>query len=311
MRLRSVLLVVLGWMLPWTAWPAGEPLDSRLREVVYDPKAVVTVPVKRGVVTLVVLDADESITEVAAGLGGDCSKVEAAWCIAAQPGGRNLFVKPKSTASAANNLAVVTDRRTHSLRFVVLADGDPKAPVYRLVIRGAPAQSVSPRMALRDEALLQALPALPPAPLPPSPQQVIAERLQAKPQVLNTSYSIAEGKASQDIVPALVFDDGRFTYLRFPGNREVPAVFQVLGDGGETLLNARMEDDLLVVDRVSRKLMLRAGSAVVGVWNEAFDLDGVPPDGGTTVPGVQRTLKAERAPRQMAGGEAVRSGGVP
>jgi hypothetical protein len=130
-------------------------------------------------------------------------------------------------------------------------------------------------------------------PPPPPPQQVVAERLQAKPQVMNTQYSIAEGAGSQDIVPTLVFDDGRFTYLRFPGNREVPAVFHVLGDGSETLVNARMEDDLLVVDRVSRRLMLRAGSAVVGLWNEAFDLDGRPPGDGTTVPGVQRVLKAD------------------
>ena len=79
-----------------------------------------------------------SITEVAAGLGGDCTKAESAWCIAAQPGGRNLFVKAKSSASAANNLAVVTDRRTHAFRFVVLADGDPKPPVYRLVVKAPP-----------------------------------------------------------------------------------------------------------------------------------------------------------------------------
>ena len=118
---------------------AAEPADPRLREVVYDPRSVVTVPVKRGVVTLVVLDADEAITEVAAGLGGDCTKADAAWCIAAQPGGRNLFVKAKSSASAANTLAVVTDRRTHSFRFVVLADGDAKSPVYRLVVK-APAR---------------------------------------------------------------------------------------------------------------------------------------------------------------------------
>ena len=116
----------------------GQTGDPRLREVVYDPKAVVTVPVKRGVVTLVVLDTDESIAEVASGLGGDCAKAEAAWCIAAQAGGRNLFVKPKSTASAANTVAVVTDRRSHAFRFVVLADGDPKLPVYRLVVK-APA----------------------------------------------------------------------------------------------------------------------------------------------------------------------------
>ena len=268
--------------------------DSRLREVVYDPGAVVTVPVKRGVVTLIVLDADESITDVAAGRGGDCAKPEAAWCIAAQPGGRNLFVKAKSAASAPNNLAVVTDRRTHSFRFVVLADNDPKPPVYRLVIKAPVVRVAVPaRQALRDVAPLMILPALPDVPPLPSPREVVTERLQAKPQVLNSNYSIAEGQGSQDIVPTLVFDDGRFTYFRFPGNREIPAVFHVLGDSSETVVNARMEDDLLVVDRVSRRLMLRAGSAVVGVWNEAFDLDGVPPDGGTTVPGVQRGIKPE------------------
>jgi type IV secretion system protein VirB9 len=38
--------------------------------------------------------------------------------------------------------------------------------------------------------------------------------------------------------------------------------------------------------------MLRAGTAVIGIWNEAFDLEGSPADGATTVPGVQRMLKA-------------------
>ena len=301
MTVKSVLSVALLGAMAVSVVNAADvqAADPRLREVLYDPRAVVTVPVKRGVVTLVVLDADEAITEVAAGLGGDCTKAEAAWCIAAQPGGRNLFVKPKSTAGAPNNLAVVTDRRTHSFRFVVLADSDPKAPTYRLVVKAPVVRSAMPaRLALSEAAPIVALPAGPP---PPSPQEVIAERLQAKPQVLNSNYSIAEGKGSEYIVPTLVFDDGRFTYFRFPGNREVPAVFHVLGDGSETLVNARMEDDLLVADRVSRRLTLRAGSAVVGVWNEAFDLDGVPPGGGTTVPGVQRIFKAEAGPTRRPG----------
>ena len=82
-------------------------------------------------------------------------------------------------------------------------------------------------------------------------------------------------------------------------------MFHVLGDGGETLVNARMEDDLLVVDRVSRRLMLRAGSAVVGLWNEAFDFDGKPPGDGTTVPGVQRVLRAYSSANE------ARKGGTP
>jgi type IV secretion system protein VirB9 len=269
----------------------GEPsFDPRLREVPYDAYAVVTVPVKRGVVTHVMLDPDESITEVGAGLGGDCAKPESAWCIAAQAGGRSIFVKPKSAASAPNNLAVVTDKRTHSFRFVVLADGDPKPPVYRLVVRAPVMRSIA--AARVAEAPPPTLLPPPPAP-PPPPQEIVAERLKAQPRVVNSNDSIAEGEGSQDIVPTLVFDDGRFTYFRFPGNREVPAIVHVLGDGSETLVNARMEDDLLVVDRVSRRLMLRAGSAVVGVWNEAFDVDGVPPTGGTTVPGVQRVRKTD------------------
>lgn len=287
----------------------GQAADPRLRDVVYDPKAVVTVPVKRGIVTLVVLDADESITEVAAGLGGDCSKPEAAWCVAAQPGGHDFFVKAKSSASAPNNLAVVTDRRTHSFRFVVLADNDPRPPVYRLTVKAPAVRSASPsRLTLRYMGPLMALPALPAA---PSPQEVVAERLQAKAQVRNSNYSIAEGAGSQDIVPTLVFDDGRFTYLRFPGNREVPAVFHVLGDGSETLANARMEDDLLVVDRVSRHLMLRSGSAVVGIWNEAFDIDGVPPAAGTTVPGVERAFKADPGPLTFVKRSGVAQGAAP
>lgn len=289
-----------GLTLCLRAAAAPEHTDPRLREVVYDPHAVVTVPVKRGVVTLVMLEADESITEVAAGLGGDCTKADSAWCVAAQPGGRTLFVKAKSTARAANNLAVVTDRRTHAFRFVVLADDDPRPPVYRLVVKAPDQVASASHPAWRDMAPLAALPVVPP---PPSPQQVVAERLHAKPQVMNTRYSIAEGDDSQDIVPTLVFDDGRFTYLRFPGNREVPAVFHVLGDGSETLVNTRMEDDLLVVDRVSRRLMLRAGSAVVGIWNDAFDLDGRPPEDGTTVPGVQRVLKADGTPADVQHGD--------
>lgn len=298
----AMAIALLG--ITGTATSHAQPTDPRLREVIYDPRAVVTVPVKRGVLTQIVLGADESITEVAAGMGGDCSKAEAAWCIAAQAGGRNLFIKPKSTAGAPNNLAVVTDRRSHAFRFVVLADGDAQAPVYRLVVKASPPAPALAPVSLRPAidlapllALAAAMPVTPQAtataPSASTAMQLVAERLLAKPQVMNTNYSIAEGPGAQDIVPALIFDDGRFTYMRFPGNREVPAVFHVLGDGSETLVNSRMEDDLLVVDRVSRRLQLRAGGAVVGVWNEAFDLDGAPPLEGTTVPGLQRVLKTK------------------
>lgn len=278
--------------------------DPRLREVWYDPHEVVTVPVKRGIVTHVLLDAGEVITEVGSGQGSDCNKPEASWCIAAQTGGRSLFVKPKSSASAPNNLAVITNLHTHALRFVVLNDNDARQPVYRLVIR-SPQTSVAVASSnaaatLVPPALLGSPDATTPAIDEPTSDELVTKRLAAAPVPSNSHYTLAEGRGSQDIVPTLVFDDGRFTYLRFPNNREVPAVFQVQGDGLEALVNTRMDGDLLVVDRVSRRLMLRAGSAVVGIWNEAFDLDGRPAldandaHTGTTVSGVRRALKANQ-----------------
>lgn len=263
--------------------------DPRLREVVYDERAVVEVAVRRGSVLHIALDDDEAIGDVASGLNSDCAKPDAPWCIAAAPGARHLFIKAKSTAGAANNLIVVTDRRSHTFRFSVLADTDPQPGLYQLTIKAPvkrPAAKATPDPV--PEAVM---------PPEPPPREIVAQRLQAaSPSVVNANYAIAEGTGSDDIAPTLVFDDGRFTYFRFPANREVPAVFHVLGDGSETVVNSRMEGDLLVVDRVSRLLMLRAGQAVVGVWNEAFDLDGAPPADGTTVPGVQRVLKADSSP---------------
>jgi type IV secretion system protein VirB9 len=159
---------------------------------------------------------------------------------------------------------------------------------------GAPDSGSEPTQAIQ----------LPPLPALPSAQDLVAERLLAAPQVLNSAYSLAEGGASADIVPSLVFDDGRFTYIRFAGHAELPAVFHVQGDGTESLVNTRMEGELLVVDRVSRRLVLRAGQAVVGLWNEAFDLEGPSERSGATVPGVQRVIRT--APSGM-GSRTTRS----
>jgi len=124
-------------------------------------------------------------------------------------------------------------------------------------------------------------------------KELIDARWQTKPLVRNSAYSVATGKDSEDIVPVMVFDDGTQTYFSFPNNRPIPTVFQIAPDGSEEMVNARMDpDDLLVADRVGRRFVLRLGESVAAIINDAFDLDGVPPKDGTTVPGVARVVKA-------------------
>ena len=90
---------------------------------------------------------------------------------------------------------------------------------------------------------------------------------------------------------ALVFDDGRFTYFSFPPNREIPAIFYISPAEEETRLNFHMEKEFAVVQRMGRRFVLRLGQAVVGVWNDAYDMNGVPPANGVTVSGVSRVVR--------------------
>jgi type IV secretory pathway VirB9-like protein len=99
------------------------------------------------------------------------------------------------------------------------------------------------------------------------------------------------GKRSKGIAPTMAYDDGLFTYLRFPNNREMPAVFLVTADGHEGIVNTHVHEsrrDVLVVQRVARRLILRLGASVVAIDNQAFDIDGTPPVNGTSVPGYHR-----------------------
>jgi type IV secretion system protein VirB9 len=269
--------------------PADGSPDPRLREMLYDGRSVITINVRRGVVTEIDLEPTESIGFAATGYGSDCEakEGEASWCIAAIPGEHVVFVKPRSNAVGENNLQLVTKNgHSYSFVFALLGASDRREPVHRLAVHlpkpPPPTAPATPTTLLPQIA-------------PPTAAQLVADRLRVAPRVVNSAYSVAVGKGSDDIVPDLVFDDGRFTYLRFAGNREVPAVFERASDGVESMVNTEMEGDLLRVDRVGRQFYLRMGNQAVRVWNDAFDINGRPPAGGTTVQGVQRVIRKDAA----------------
>ena len=250
--------------------PRSAP-DPRLRTVQFDAGTVVDVPVRRGQITQIVLGDDEQIVGIPiSGKGSNCSNEAHTWCVGKQ--GRDLFVKPK-TGATSMNLIVVTDRRRH---------------VFLLhPVEGAGLTLM--RLTVAAPTVPQPIAA---SPILPTARELIDARWQVKPMVRNSAYSVATGKDSEDIVPVMVFDDGTQTYFSFPNNRPIPAVFQISPDGSEEVVNARMDtDDLLVADRVGRRFVLRLGQSVAAIVNDAFDLDGVPPKDGTTVPGVARVVK--------------------
>ncbi|OPY63623.1 MAG: Type IV secretion system protein virB9 precursor [Syntrophorhabdaceae bacterium PtaU1.Bin034] len=122
-------------------------------------------------------------------------------------------------------------------------------------------------------------------------EEEIRARLHAKDTPRNWDYTMHVGPASREIAPTMAYDDGRFTYLRFPNNREIPAMFLVSDDKSESLINTHVVDDTVVIQRVGKEFVIRLGNAVVGLYNESYDPDGVPPDNGLSVPGLKRVIK--------------------
>ena len=274
--------------------PAPGANDPRVRFVTYKADEVTVVTVQRGAVTRLVLSDDEHIAAAATGYAADCQKPELEWCVRADVGSNQIWVKPKDNATN-NNLEVKTDKRDYSFEFQVLKDPALGRDV-RHALRADPMYRVIFRYPLRVPPLpvnlaIGAAAAVPPAPLADD-KNVLAERLaSAKTQPRNWSYSMQVLPGGEEISPTLVFDDGRFTYFKFPANREVPSIFYIAPDGEEQRLNFHMEGDVAVIQRMGRRFVLRLGQSVVGVWNDAFDLDGVAPVAGVTVDGVSRELR--------------------
>lgn len=241
--------------------------DSRVRQVVYRPDAVVRIEAQRGFATHIALDPQERIQVVAPG-------DRDGWQVVANRGDHDVYLKPQ-LAAHDSNLEVRTDRRSYSFDLVVLPlktrFGNDEE-MYRVTF-------VYP-----DEATAQAR--------TQSDAALVSRRLAQSPAVRNTRYSMQVMPHADDIAPTAAWDDGRFTYIRIPANRRIPAIFRVADDGTESTVDRHMDGDTIVVHEVARRLVLRLGKEVVGIWNDAYDMDGVPPRDGTTADGVRRVLRS-------------------
>lgn len=265
--------ILLGALSTGTAHGATAPAepavaeslaaDARIRRVTYADDAVVTVRTRRGQVTHIAFAPDELLVgEPATGQGSDCRSEAASWCVIAADTGRDLYVKPKEGARP-NTVVVLTTRRRHVFELHPVDKG-PAALRVELV---APAPPRPPERTSKPAL------AAPPTVIPPpwTPDQLVAHRLQALPQVRNAAYTVAEGRASSHIVPLSAWDDGRSTYLTFAG-RALPAIFEPRDDGTEEMVNVRMnEQGQLVADRVAPRLLLRLDQAVALLVNDAYD----------------------------------------
>lgn len=272
--------------------PQGSKYDSRIQFVDYNPKDVVEVHAYVGLGAQIVFSPGEKTLDIASGFSQG-------WEFSNR---RNiLYLKPKSVQTGDDgtngpasiirpkagewdtNLLVTTNEHMYAFDLRLL----PSKKHGKMRVNN----DVSYRVQFRypHEAML--------ARQKQAARAKAQARLSAKAPPVNWSYAMQVGDKSSSIAPTMAYDDGRFTYLKFPNNKDFPAVFLVGATGKESLVNSHVissrpggPKDILVVHRVAPQMVLRFGDEVVGIYNEDFSADGVPPENGTTVPGVQRVL---------------------
>ena len=257
MKKRLLLALLLPSLALAEITPPRGQYDPRVRTIDYNPQDVVRIPTFYGVSTHIRFDPAETIRDVAVG-------DDKAWVIV--PRTNHLFVKPKDSV-ANTNITVVTDKRVYQFALVVhkramkdtKAWADPNL-VFSLSFRYPNEEAAQAAKQAEKETLKKRL-----------------DSLGNKPDGTNRSgtnrdYWVA---GSEEISPTAAYDDGRFIYLIFSNNRDMPAVYAVNEDDSESLVNTHVASgNTIVVHRLIRRLMLRRGNAVASIVNRSFDSDG-------------------------------------
>ena len=231
--------------------------DARIRTLFYDPDRVVRLDAFFGYQMMVQFGPDERVENVAIGDGS-------AWQVTPNKAASLLFVKPVDRAQRTN-MTVVTDRRSYLFEL----DAHPASAASTV------GMTYVVRFTYPPEPVIAAVTAPPPAPI---------ERR-------NTAYTYT---GSRELLPSVVFDDGRFTYFRWPADTSTPAVFSVAADGSESLVNYSWRDGFEAVEQVAPRFTLRDGKAVTTVINEGWR----PPLRGDEAPRPHDAKTAREAAKQ-------------
>ena len=270
--IRQSLIAVIASLSLVSVFVSAAPVKfQRIMVLDYDEDAQdksIPILTKRGFVTQIDFGKGESIeslgaTSQAAALTGDAD----GWIVVGRKGDRHLYLKPKSEAYPSN-LLVVTNRYNYAFELRILPDESRSDGVWRLGFR-YPNDGLSNAEVRANQ---------------------VAYALESPTEKRNLKYRIDLIRGNGDILPKKAWDDGRFTYIAMGNNREIPAAFKVDGNDGESTVNLHTEGQLLVIHEVARRFLLRLDKQEVGIWNEAFDPDGMANTTGTASSEVVREV---------------------
>ena len=146
----------------------------------------------------------------------------AAWQVTPNRRGDHLFVKPL-ISGVTTNMTVVTSARTYFFELAPLSGGEM---AYTVRFRYPNVQTAA--------------------------NEAQASNIEGR-------YRLSGAHALR---PSRIADDGVHTYIEWPHEASLPAVYALNTQGQETLVNGGIRDGLFVIDGISQRLVFRIDSNV-------------------------------------------------
>lgn len=274
--MKKILTMLLCCICASSCFALDKPkqgtLDARVLTTVFRDGQVYPINAVSGLITTIVFSPKEEVQNWGSGYSS-------AWWFDSRA---NLFFLKPMAKEATTNLVVVTDKRTYL--FDVRLKSSKNDATYRLTFKYPAEEKMQAAENARKEKIEALLNGK-------ANEQTSSSSVQTKP---NRYYTMNFGSAlsSRRIAPIEVFDDGKFTYLKFPERTDFPAAYRTT-DQEETLLNSHLEGGYLVIHGIYEEIRLRAGRGVVGIYNEKFKGGDVAEETGTSVKGLQREVVGE------------------
>lgn len=216
--------------------PRATEFDKRIQYIMYNPDDVVVIRTRTGESTLIQLEADEYLVNLPT--GGLSMGDTGAWTIGVR--GNNIFLKPKGPFPDTN-INLVTNKRTYAIALV--EEKSKTAAVAWQVRFRYPAEPVR---------------------IAGGVNRVHEERGPCSDGPKNLNWF---KYGDQSLSPTEVWDDGRFTCMRFPTSKALPVPYRYTPDNDlkEALVNFNFKDDVMVIQDVPEEFRLRLGNKVLGI----------------------------------------------
>lgn len=294
LSLITALLLVTSLQLHAEVIATSVENDSHIQVFTYVPDDVYRISTSVGKSTLIQLEQGEMIEGDSTGLGMGDAK---AWALAVK--GSNIFLKP-AAEKPDTNMVIVTNRRTYAFNLTTASTVQSTAYIVKFMYPSTEQlaaiikqknidklDSKKKMEGLRAKADADYLTAVAEAQTKKTGKQVKA----IIPPQKNYSYFM---KGDKSLAPDMMYDDGRFTYLRYSNAKSLPAVFRKTSDK-EYMVNMHIEGDAIVIHEVAPMFALRLDRQVLLLSSRDGKAEkrGTFNDAGATTKGEYRLEKGQ------------------